>query len=204
MPRITNYYNGTGIDELLYVHTQDILYILFAMIQVSLALAYLHTKKAIVHYDIKPDNILVFRFPQAGHSCFGMDGSLTCMLCQTDKSGVLVKLTDLGVSAFVGPVGFHRKPATVGHAAPETIEHLGQYPVGEKVSSLLYVSKFYAIIHTYTHACIHVNTHTHKHTHACAYTHTQTHTRTNKTLTQTDMHTALFKLMSSVVYAFVG
>ena len=105
-----------------------------------------------------------------------MDGSLTCMLCQTDKSGVLVKLTDLGVSAFVGPGGFHRKPATVGHAAPETIEHLGQYPVGEKVSPLLYVSKFYAIIHTYAHACIHVHTPSHPRTHK----HTQTDTHTNR------------------------
>ena len=159
-------------------------YILFAMLQVSLALAYLHTKKAIVHYDIKPDNILVFCFPQAGHSCLGMDGSLTCMLCQTDKSGVLVKLTDLGVSAFVGPGGFHRKPATVGHAAPETIEHLGQYPVGEKVSSLLYVSKFYAIIHTYMHACIHVHTpthaRTHTHTHTNRHSHKQVYTKHSK------------------------
>ena len=57
-----------------------------------------------------------------------------CMQCQMNGSGVLVKLGDLGVSAFVGPGGFHRKPATPGHTAPEAIEYHGQYPIGEKVS----------------------------------------------------------------------
>jgi len=84
---------------------------------VSSALAYFHDK-VIVYYDIKPDNILAFSFPQAGHDSFTTsDTSLRCRACQNE--GALVKLVDLGVSAFVSPEGFYRKPATAGHTAPK-------------------------------------------------------------------------------------
>lgn len=53
------------------------------------------------------------------------------MACQ--DGGVLVKLADLGISAFVGPGGFYRKPATVGHTAPEALKYAGKEPLSEKV-----------------------------------------------------------------------
>jgi len=55
------------------------------------------------------------------------------MFCQHKASAVFVKLADLGVSALVGPTGFHRKPATPGHTAPEAIEYAGTEPLSEKV-----------------------------------------------------------------------
>ena len=91
----------------------------------------------IAHYDIKPDNILVFRFPRVGHNCYAMDGNdFTCV-----SSKVEVKLADLGIAAFVGPGGFRRKSATPGHTAPEAIKYAGKESLCEKVKG-------------YTHACM--------------------------------------------------
>jgi len=96
----------------------------------------------IVHYDIKPDNILVFSFPQAGHDCYDDTNKMVCSACQVEDSKVTVKLADLGISAFVGPGGFHRKHGTPGHTAPEAIRYAGKESLGEKVCCW----KFYSFV----------------------------------------------------------
>ena len=100
----------------------------------SSALSYLHTEKNIVHFDIKPANVLVFKYPQAGHFCFSKETSLNCESCYSEGGGVLVKLADLGISALVGPSGFQRKSTTPTYAAPEVIKYSGKEPLTEKVS----------------------------------------------------------------------
>ena len=55
------------------------------------------------------------------------------MACKAQDGGVLVKLADLGISAFVGPGGFHRKPSSPGHTAPEALKYAGKEPLSEKV-----------------------------------------------------------------------
>ena len=103
----------------------------FYLLKVSSALAYLHTERSIVHFDIKPKNVLIFQYPKPGHKCFPKLTSLTCD--SYHSGGVLVKLADLGISAFFGPNGFQRKVTTPGYAAPEVIKYLGKELLTEKV-----------------------------------------------------------------------
>lgn len=108
--------------------------IVFCLYKVSSALAYLHTRKNIVHFDIKPDNVLIFKYPQPGHYCFSTEvSSLLCDSCYGEGGGILVKLADLGVSAFVCPSGFHRSNTTPTYSAPEVLKYSGKEPLTEKV-----------------------------------------------------------------------
>ena len=47
-----------------------------------------------------------------------------------------MKLADLGVSAFVGPGGFHRSNTTPTYSAPEVLIYSGREPLTEKVCKL--------------------------------------------------------------------
>ena len=105
------------------------------LLKVSSALAYLHAEKNIVHFDIRPENVLVFKYPQpvTGHHCLSLE---TSQSCRDGRGGVLIKLTDLGISAFFGPGGFQRSRTTSGYAAPEFLRYLGKEPLSEKVSAI--------------------------------------------------------------------
>ena len=59
--------------------------------------------------------------------------SLICESCFCEGGGVLVKLADLGISAFVGPGGFHRSNTTPTYSAPEVLKYSGKEPLTEKV-----------------------------------------------------------------------
>ena len=90
-----------------------------------------------MHCDIKPSNILVFAFPEAGHCCIDQySGTMGCRLCHNgeESNGVLVKLADLGTACFIGPEGFSKRPNTPGHNAPEDILYLGRELLTEKVT----------------------------------------------------------------------
>ena len=105
-------------------------------LKVSSALAYLHSEKNIIHFDIKPGNVLVFKYPQPGHHCFSSEASLTYESCHDGGGDVLVKLADLGISALFGQVGFQHSRTTMGYAAPEILKYLGSKPVSEKVNTI--------------------------------------------------------------------
>ena len=77
----------------------------------------------------------MFRFPTVGHDCFEeKNHNFECTYCNDDR--VEVKLADLGISAFLGPRGFHRKAATPGHTAPEAIQYAGKEPLSQKVCTI--------------------------------------------------------------------
>ena len=99
--------------------------------KVSSALAYLHTNKNIIHFDIKPKSILVFRYPQPGQSYFTIQASTAYNSWHGDD--VLVKLADVGISAFLGPSGFQHKTTTPGYVAPEVLKYSGKEHLTEKV-----------------------------------------------------------------------
>ena len=101
-------------------------------LKVSSALSYLHTNKNIIHFDIKPKSILVFRYPQPGKSCFSVQALSTFDSWHGDD--VLVKLADLGISAFLGQNGFQCKMTTSGYVAPEVLKYSGKEYLTEKVS----------------------------------------------------------------------
>ena len=96
-------------------------------------------KNNIVHFDIKPQNLLICKFPHEGHCCHsnrtGETVILRCIHCNTtgELDGVVTKIADFGISVRKGPRGFVRKTATPCHTAPEAILHRGKEHLSEKV-----------------------------------------------------------------------
>ena len=92
--------------------------------KVTNALIYLHENVGIVHRDLKLSNVLVFRFPELDHACYDGKGedAQTCTLCfpSEQNSGVLLKLTDMGICA--NPAGYRAKDNTgIRQFVPECI-----------------------------------------------------------------------------------
>jgi len=96
----------------------------------------------VVHFDLKPQNILIFDFPRESHCCYTQDCkevvSQQCIHCYKpgNINGVRIKLADFGISVRKGPIGFVRISATPGHTAPEALINLGQEQLTESVSHL--------------------------------------------------------------------
>ena len=95
-------------------------------------------KNSIVHFDIKPQNILICSFPHENHCCYSKYNrevaSLRCIHCSKtgELDGVVTKIADLGISVRKGPRGFLRKMATPCHTAPEVLLHRGKEHLSEK------------------------------------------------------------------------
>ena len=93
----------------------------------------------IVHFDIKPQNILIYKFPHESHCCYSNytreTVNLRCIHCNKtgELDGVVIKIADFGISVRKGPRGFVRKIATPGHMAPEALLHRGKEHLSEKV-----------------------------------------------------------------------
>ena len=107
-------------------------------------------KNHIVHFDIKPQNILIFNFPRESHCCYSQDytsevTSLRCIHCSRDSEfdGVVIKIADLGISVRKGPRGFVRKIASPGHTAPEALLHRGLEQLSEKACVNIWLQYVY-------------------------------------------------------------
>ena len=69
---------------------------------------------------MKPTNILVFSYPNENHISVSNPQNWNCENCVgKDGSGVLVKLSDFGISARVTIFEYYSNAGTAGYRAPE-------------------------------------------------------------------------------------
>ena len=123
-------------------------YVIIIIIQISSALDYFHEHR-IIHRDVKPKNVLVFSYPDESHIAVNNPQSWNCETCLgVGGIGVLVKLSNFGISARVTAFQQYISTGTTGYRAPEVAGIAGVSRYSEKV--MVYLNKHYLMLSTNT------------------------------------------------------
>eukprot|EP00117_Sycon_ciliatum_P025517 scpid2720/ scgid5797/ Leucine-rich repeat serine/threonine-protein kinase 1 len=109
--------------------------LLACLTQMASALEYLHDKQ-IIYRDLKPGNTLVWSFPAP-----------TPIGSPEDKTPVLIRLADYGISQFCSPSGIKGlKDGTRVYMAPEVVQYGGKETFNEKIDVYAYGANMYELL----------------------------------------------------------